>query len=190
MGAQTDRHLWGYKITMKRLLIALPFITMVLVPGCSSSSTENPFDDSSSRATDTFIVLPTNEATQEADSPLTITKITPTFPIAPDNKELDEQIKEDESETQDPAGPTPAPKPTVTTEEESTFLETALAIVPTDASEFLFTNWNKIKRHYRVSSLTSEFPMEDKEWLLKKVVEDNQAGKILDEYYLEFQANL
>jgi len=164
---------------MKRILVVLPFITVVLVSGCSPSSTEIPFDDSSSLATDTLIVLPTNEATQEPDSPLIITKITPTSPIAPDNEEL---------ETQDPAGPTPTPSPTVTTEEELTFLETALGIIPADASEFLFTNWSEIKLYYRVPHLTSDASKEEKYWFLDRALDDNQIAVMFGQESFIWQA--
>jgi hypothetical protein len=75
---------------------------------------------------------------------------------------------------------TPEPFPTLAGEDESRFLETALSMFPSDVPHFAFTHWYRIKRHYLVPELTSEFDPVARDRFTKRVLMDDQYGAMMN----------
>ncbi len=86
--------------------------------------------------------------------------------------------------------PTPEPFPPLVDEDETTFIETALSMYPDDASIFEFTHWSRIKKHFLVPYLTSEYDEGERQWFTKMVTSKNLQAAMLDHDTFPWQADL
>lgn len=72
---------------------------------------------------------------------------------------------------------------------ESNDINTALSLMPGNASQFAFTHWSRLKRFHRVPTMTSVSEnREDRTWFMLKVLKGSQAASAMDKAFFRYQA--